>query len=97
MFPFIGQLYIIDRRAPRREQVFRLRQGKGEARAAIPRAIGIDFLHEACRQSGKNTGFTPRTIGRLRQCRLALDIGNGVPQRGEALLAFRGVHEKTVF
>lgn len=97
MFPLIGQLHVVDRRAPRREQGFGLGQRKGEARAAVPGPVGIDFLHETCRQGGKNAGCTPRTIGRFRQCRLALDIGNGVPQRGKALLAFRGLHDETVY
>lgn len=93
----VGQLHIVDRRTPRREQVFRLRQGKGEARAAVSCTIGIDFLNEACRQCGKGAGLTLRTVGRFRQCRLTLDIGNGVPQRGKALLAVGGLHDETVY
>lgn len=90
VFSLICQLHVVDRRALRREQALGLGEGKGEAGTAVARAVGIDFLHEARRQCGEHARFTPWAVGRLRQCRLALDIGNGVPQRGEALLAIRG-------
>ena len=73
------------------QQRFGLAQGKAEAGAAISYGIREDLLQQATGQGWKSTilGFKGAFL-RLRQCRLALDIGNGVPQRGEALLAIRG-------
>lgn len=74
-----------------RQQRFGLTKGKTETGPAIAYGIGEDLLQKSSGQARKIAvpgikGLCPH----LRQCRLALDIGNGVPQRGEALLAIRG-------
>ncbi len=78
---------IKDRRSFWAEQALGLRQGKAQASAAIPDIVGENLLHQAARQERKLCCVT--LIGssrRLKQGRLALDIGNDIPQRHKALL-----------
>lgn len=97
VFSLISQLHIVDCRAPRREEAPGLGQRKSKARPGVADAIGVNLLHEARGQSGKQAGLAMWTICLLGQRRLALDIGNGVPQRGKALLAVRGLHGELLY
>lgn len=88
----VGQLQIDDRHALARQEPPRLPQGKAKARAHIAAIVGKHFLQQAAGQFGELPilGFHP--LPGLGQGRLALDIGNGVPQRGEALLVIGRGH-----
>jgi hypothetical protein len=78
---------IKDRRSFGAEQALGLRQGKAQTTAAIPDIVGENLLHQAARQERKLCLVTSIGPSRhLKQGRLALDIGNDIPQRDKALL-----------
>jgi len=80
------------------QQCFRLSQRKAETGAAIAQGIGKNLLHQSTRETRKTAiDGIERPVGRLRQGRLAIDIGNGVPQRGKALLVVGGWHGLTAY
>lgn len=91
--PVSGQLQVEHGHAPGRQQRSCLSQGKAEAGAAIAHGVGKNLLQQPTRQKGKPAFLCVKRPGsHLRQSRLALDIGNGFPQRGKALLAIGGLH-----
>lgn len=70
-----------------------LSQGKAETGSAVADTIGKHLLQQSARQPRKASlrgrkGSRPH----LGQGRLALDIGNDIPQRGKALLTIGGLH-----
>lgn len=89
--PITCKLQIENRHALGCQQRPGLSQRKAKAGAAIAHCVGENLLQEPPGQVWKGAilGFES-AFARLRQCRLALDIGNGVPQRGKALLAIGG-------
>jgi len=92
---FLGvmeQLEVDNRRSTLAKEVPRLPQGKAEHRAGMAAFVGPHFLEQAGRRQGKALSIAAHHWARLGQSRLALDIGNSVPQRREALLASGRVH-----
>jgi len=91
-----GQLQVEDRLAPPAQQLPGLAQGEGQARPAIAHGVGIDLLHQPAGQAGKGAVPLQRGAGaELGQSGLALDLGNDVAQRGEALPMALGLHGAT--
>ncbi len=89
-----GKLEIEHRQPLRGEQGTDLPQCKPQARPAIAHRIGAHILQQTTRQARKTIRrLVKGTCPHLGQRRLALDIGNGVPQRGKALLAILGLHD----
>ncbi len=89
----IAQLQIENRRAPGGYESFGLGQGKAEAGTGIPQIVGKNLLHQPAAQRRKASIPTRiRATHRLRQSRLALDIGNDIPQRRKALVVKLGLH-----
>ena len=93
-----GQMQVKHCRAARRHQPLGLRQGKAQAGSAIADVIGKYFLNKPARQRRKDI-VRPRLrpAHRLQQGRLALDIGNDIPQRGKALVVIGGLHDATIY
>lgn len=92
----VGQLEIEQCHAPGIEQGPGLTEGKAEAGAAIAHGIGKNLLEKATGQARKAPIHGRKRAGAgFRQRRFSLDIGNGFPQRGEALLVIRGLHDLT--
>lgn len=90
----LAQLQVENRRSAGADKLFRLRQRKAEAGAAIAYFIGKHFLYQPAWQRWKD--LSRPHIGpahRLQQGRPALDIGNDIPQRGKALLLTGGLHD----
>jgi hypothetical protein len=78
---------IKDRRSFWAKQALGLRQGKAQTTAAIPNIVGKNLLYQAAWQERKLCFVTSiRSSRHLKQGRLALDIGNDIPQRDKALL-----------
>ncbi len=90
-------MQIKDGRTQYGDEAAGLSQRKAEAGAAIASLVSKNLLHETTGQGGKEAilGRGHRRA-RLQQSRLALDIGNGVPQRGQALLVAGGLHGATM-
>lgn len=88
-----SKLQIQHRQPFRGEQGADLPQRKPQARPAIAHRIGAHILQQPARQARKTLGPVKAARPHLSQGRLALDIGNGVPQRGKALLAILGLHD----
>ena len=75
------------------EQGSCLPERKAKAGPAIAQSIGKNLLQQSSRQMRKTAiAGVEGPIRRFRQSRLPLDIGNGVPQRGKALLVIGGLH-----
>ncbi len=91
--PFVGQLQIDQGRPLRADQALGLRQGKAQHCTAIARFVGKHFLQEPIAELGKGACSALDLNPRLGQGRLALDIGNTIPQRGKALLAVGRRHD----
>lgn len=87
-----GELQIDHGRARRGDQAARLGQGKAEGGAGMAALGGKDFLQLAGGGQGKAGRIGMQQRARFGQSRLALDIGNGIAQRGKALLAVRRAH-----
>lgn len=88
----LDQLQIDDGRALTGQQAPGLGQGKTQHRPGMAALIGEHFLQQATggqRKTGcRIVGHDPR----FGQSRLALDIGNSVPERGKALLVVWRAH-----
>jgi hypothetical protein len=90
----ITQLQVKNGRTPGGYEAFGLRQGKAEARATIPHIIGKNLLHQSAAQRRKlSIPSRIRATHRLRQSRLALNIGNDIAQRRKALVVDLGLHD----
>lgn len=90
----LGHLQVKDRRPARRDQAPSLRKCKPEAGAAIAQIVGKHLLHQPARKHGKTIRLPDiRPPYGLQQGRLALDIGNDIPQRGKALILGLGLHD----
>ena len=83
----LGELEVNHHRALPIQQVPPQPQGKAQARAAVAGLVREDFLNESGAQHGKPVGFLRKAHRGLAEGGLALDLGNSVPQRLEALLA----------
>ncbi len=88
----VSQLQIDDGQALRAEQSLGLSQGEAQGGPSIASLVGEDLLQQSSRKHGERTAAILDPLPHLPQGRLALDVGNGVPQRGEALLAIGGAH-----
>ena len=85
------KLEINHREALGGEKASGLPQGKAETGPAIAHGIGEDLLREPAGKGRKLSIVGAKSaLAHLRQSRFALDIGNGVAQRGKALLAIGG-------
>jgi len=94
--PITGKLQVENRDTPGVQERSCLPKGKAEAGTPIAHGIGENLLQQASGQLGKvPVLFAKRARAGFRQGRLALDIGNSIPQRGKALLAILGLHDPT--
>lgn len=89
---FPNQLQVNDRRTLRVQQATGLRQRKPQQGARMATLIGEDLLQESIRREREAIDLIADHCPCLGQRRFALDIGNGVAQRGDALLAFGRGH-----
>lgn len=93
----LDELQIDDSRALLVQQAACLGQGKTEHRTSMTALVGEYLLQQAC--SGQWKAFDivlhPDPLACFCQCGFALDIGNGFPQRGQALLVIGRRHRAT--
>jgi hypothetical protein len=89
---FIGQLQVNDGKPLLGDEASCLGQGKAQNRAGIAAFSSEHLLQQPSGQHRKPLRILLDHRPRLGQSRLALDIGNAVPQRSDALLAIGGAH-----
>ena len=90
---FAGQLQVDDGEPLLSEQATGLTQRKAQCRPGIATFVGEHFLQQSAGQHRKPAGMVLLDHSPcLGQRRLALDVGNAVPQRGKALLAIGRAH-----
>lgn len=93
----LAQLQIDHGRAALGDKAARLPQGKTQHGASVATFIGEDFLAEPTGQNGKAGALGHGPGEALRQSRLLFDIGNGIAQRGNALLTVGGAHGQPIY
>lgn len=89
---FARQLQVDDGGALRPDEALGLAEGKAKQRPGIAMLVGEDFLQQTARQHRKGTCLFLHALPGLRQGRFPFDIGNGIAQRGKALLAIGQGH-----
>ncbi len=92
----LDQLQIDDGRALAGQQAPGLGQGKAQHGPGMAALIGEHFLQQAARRQRKTGCRIAGHYPRFGQSRLALDIGNSVPQRGKALLVVWRAHWRSL-
>ena len=88
----VSQLQINHRNTTCRQQAAHLRHSETKACTGIATIIGKDLLQQAAGKFGEAPVLSLDPLPSFSQRWFALDIGNGIPQRGDALLAIGRGH-----
>lgn len=92
---FADQLQIDNRWPLATDEAARLAQGKAQRSTGMAAFVGENLLQQAAGRNGKAPMLRLNPCPRLGQGWPALDLGNGIAQRGKALVTVGGAHRAT--